>query len=1184
VLSVEVPVMRRLRMLDLRAIAIVLILLVVSPIPSQFSSVQVMAINESSYSISPQDELVNKSQKTLIDESTSPQEVWTPSDGSTSPPADGILQPVIVEQRGYSSTGNVSARTDTSDNTQQSLAIDTAHYWVGSQIEADVWNLERLYVVNGTFDEGFPGYTINPNGTLANYPLGWSAISNSSNVDQVQQVSYEESANRYVTVQNKPDLTNPGQKEYTHYENTTILWYQTFENIPYTDQFFISFKYLYLQGPITASFASMFSLKVAINNTVVSSLSLSTLSNRGTWFDSGIIPVTIPSPSTTMVFQIGLVIDSTFVVDADIDYDGDGMADGVTITACLDDISLISVASPDCEEVNLSLKIGSVSTSILGDSGNGTGLIMNTSYWIASPIGIEITANTSVSLDYQIRLLNHRFLNTSSAIDIAKEGVAYSVNSDTSGSLEMYTYLGILGLYDELVLRIYHPVDWQNFTIQDPFLTDVTLTCTLDSDYIEIPTSLLDRLGWWKILCESPNYASNAVVERYDVGTTKWLNETTFRSLDISLANVTISSESVIPILSDPVNFTWTMPNGSIWYESSTTSGSAGIAESTPITFGSINTTAGPWVLIYHWTNGSEIAYGCVEFALNHQAALEVVFSDNLETVVGQPVTIVLKFYDSENGLYLLNDEAEIIGTWAAGVVDFEPNIVNNWWQADFDTALVGAGNFDVSISSVAPYFETTPLIVTIKSQFLTSLDTPAGPLQPLIYGRQYSYDYFYSIGYNESGVSGALVEVSGAGSDWASITDEGNGHYNLSVVPLGLRDQSLYVSFSKQGYQTQTHALSFLVDKVPMRVIPLTPLSAPEYQQLTIEVKVVESDTDNPVSGANVSLKIETQGVSGEIKPMNETAFGSGIYSANIIMPGSGTYTYNIVIAVEKDNYELTQDFSFALVPTFDANARLFQTIMTYSFPILTSAGILAAAVAGQKYYSRKRRKTRLLARQVKARFNDANNLLGVVVLHKLSGIPIYSKLLKSGLEEGMLSAFITAIMHFRAEFDKQREKDDYKIIPISDIVRSVPTENLICAFITITSASKAQEEKMINYARAIGMMLDESLSERPTQVVDAKTIKTFEWMFDDFVDGILLRPYQIGEKRLPKKLRCIDEVVDTSSGVKSFLLINLIRLLETCGIDEDEAYLLIIDAIDEEYIVPIYPNNNSTLKVVDE
>ena len=1106
----------------------------------------------------------------------------TSESSSTLAPISGVINPVTIEQRGYTSTDNMTARTDTLVNTQQNIEIDTSHDWVASNAEVQVWDLERLYVINGTFDEGYEGYTIYPNGSLTNYPFGWDAISNNTDPDQVQQVSYEKSSERYITVQNRAEITKPVQREYTHYAGTYVLWNQTFHNTPYTDQFLLSFDYLLLQGPLSSSFTGNYSLKVFINDTAVHSIDLPTLGQRGTWFAVNEIPVSIAMPTEAISFRIGLYIDSTFMADADLDYDGDGYPDGTIntqyITVCIDDVSLTGATLPSCNEVDLHLMINGAPTPIIGDSGLGSGYMTNDSFWTASPLNIEIASNESVSLQYRVQLLNHRFLNSSSTTSTFQMGVSYIINANQSASLEMFTYLGFLGLYDDLIIRIYHPSDWQNFTILDPFLTDVTLECTFDSNFLDIPTILLDRLGWWKILCESPNYASIAITERYEIGTMSWNSETIFHSNDIARVSISFNSNGEIPFLSDPVNFTWKLPNSSLWYESSTISDASGSAESTPITFGPANTTAGTWSVVYHWTNGSEIAYDYVNLTLYHQAALQVVFSEKLETVVSQPVTVIIRFFDLENGLFLLNDGAEVIGTWAAGVVDFVPNVVQNWWQADFDTSLVGAGNFDVIISSAAPYFETTPLIITIKSQFLSSIDPPNGPLEPLIYGHQYSYDYFYSIDYNGSGVADALVEISGEGSEWASITDEGNGHYNLTVVPWGLRDYSLYISFSKVGHQNQTHVLSFLVNKVPMRVNMLTNLRAPEYQQLTIEVEVVESDTEYPVSGANVSLNLKIQGVSHEIKIMNETTEYSGIYSAKIVMPEASEYTYDIIISVEKENYELTQEFSYPLIPTFDATAKFLQTIIFYSPQILVFVGAFAMIVAGQKYYSRKRRQTHALAKNVKARFNDANNLLGIVVLHKLSGVPIYSKILKGGFEEGMLSAFITAIMHFRTEFDKQREHDDYIIIPISDIVRSVPTQNLICAFITITSASKAQEEKMINYARAIGMMFDESLAERPTQVVDAKMIKTFEWMFDDFVDGVLVRLHRIGEKRLPKKLRCVEDVVNTEDGIDSFMLVNLMQLLESCGIDEDDAYLLVMDAIEQEYFVPVYSNNNNS------
>ena len=84
---------------------------------------------------------------------------------------------------------------------QYSFPIDTTHDWKASMAEIDVWGLQRLYVVNGTFEEGVPGYTINPNTTLDSYPFGWNAAFNSTDPDQVHLVSYDDTGSRYISVQ-----------------------------------------------------------------------------------------------------------------------------------------------------------------------------------------------------------------------------------------------------------------------------------------------------------------------------------------------------------------------------------------------------------------------------------------------------------------------------------------------------------------------------------------------------------------------------------------------------------------------------------------------------------------------------------------------------------------------------------------------------------------------------------------------------------------------------------------------------------------------------------------------------------------------------------------------------------------------------------------------------------------------
>jgi hypothetical protein len=209
------------------------------------------------------------------------------------------------------------------------------------------------------------------------------------------------------------------------------------------------------------------------------------------------------------------------------------------------------------------------------------------------------------------------------------------------------------------------------------------------------------------------------------------------------------------------------------------------------------------------------------------------------------------------------------------------------------------------------------------------------------------------------------------------------------------------------------------------------------------------------------------------------------------------------------------------------------------------------------------------------KNRITDANNILGFLVLHKLSGVPIFSKVFKGGFEEGMLSAFITAIMHFREEFETGGKSDTFTLIPLSEVIRIVPTENLICAFITITPPSFEQERKMISYSRAIGMMFDETLSQPRGEVIDAKTSKTFEWLLDDLLDTILLRDYQSGLKKFPRRFRFIEKAIPIEETDGTFNLYRLVRLLTSTEDSEDIVYIRIFEALEEEYILPIYPYN---------
>ncbi len=1098
------------------------------------------------------------------------------ADSPTPPLLSGLMDPTSVEQTGFTSTGNVSARTDTMVSTSNSLTIDSSNDWVASELDLSVWDLQRLYVINGTFNEGIPGTTISPNGTLESYPLGWSATSTSTDDDQVQRVAYDDSGTSYVSVQNQAEITNNPQHIYTHYAGTTVLWNQTLDISPYTENFLLRFSYLYLQGPIGVGFPGTCSIHVFLNQTSVWSVNLPSLSGRGIWFDSGDIPVNIALASGRFDFQIGLVIDSTMVLDGDDDYNGDSVPDGIinaeAVTVYFDDVSLIGSSLPACEDVGLTLNVDGSSVAIVGSSGSGTSSFVNDSYWSYS-LSFSLSADSAVSFDYSARLRHHRFLNSSGTTNINDDGVSYVIETEESARLEVYTYLGFLGVYDDLIIRIYHPHDWQNATVYDPFLSNVTSFCSVEADYLEVSNDVLDRLGWWKATFDSPNYASGIDVERYDAVTPGWIEDTVFHTNDSIRGVANISSWSEVPFISDPVLFTWFMPNCTAW---GLTEISTSPVESPSLVFGSSNTTAGEWCITYFWTNGSEIAYGMGGFALHHSAILDTLFGSVFETVVGQPVTVVVTLYDSVTGRFIIDGGAEVVGNWSHSDIHFTANLVANWWQADFDTVDVGAGDFTVVITSAAAYYETDPIFVTIRSQFLTDLDAPTGPLLPLTYSREYTFDFFYAMSLNGTGIPGAEVTLSEEGAQWASVEDVGTGEYRLSVTPLGIRDYSIRLTFWKEGYEEQSFVLNFLVERVRVHVSLVGALIGTEELPFTVRVNVTESDTGLPIENATVTLGVYPQ-VGAPLEVLNMTEGEPGIYSASIQMPRAETGNFEIRVSVEKENYELEETFSASLLPTVNGPRRLWESMVTYSTDIGLILAVAGAVVVGRRSYIKRKKARNAAAMEFKRRFDDANNLLGFIVLHRLSGVPVYSKILKGGFEEGMLSAFITAIMHFREEIEAGTDAGEYAVMPVSDIIRTVATKNLICAFITVTSPSMEQERKMKEFARAVAMMLDEGLAERPARVVDQKTAKTFEWMFDEFMDGALVKAYKLGETSLPKRLRCIEKATPQISENGSFRLVHLLRMLMDCGYGESEAYLLVQEAVDAEHVVPARDFDNS-------
>lgn len=192
-------------------------------------------------------------------------------------------------------------------------------------------------------------------------------------------------------------------------------------------------------------------------------------------------------------------------------------------------------------------------------------------------------------------------------------------------------------------------------------------------------------------------------------------------------------------------------------------------------------------------------------------------------------------------------------------------------------------------------------------------------------------------------------------------------------------------------------------------------------------------------------------------------------------------------------------------------------------------------------------------------------------MILHTKSGVPLYSRIIKKGLDDTVISA----ITQFKAEFDLASPYEEWDVTPISDLIRIVATENLICAFIVLREPSDTQKEKMKLFAQEVASIWKNVYQETPSEVLDSETKRQFDKLFDDILDARLLKKHRVANvSNLPDQLQFVEDGTERIEA-DGFLLQNLVQSLATSGIEDRKAYSIIMGALgnaaieDEEHPV---------------
>jgi hypothetical protein len=822
---------------------------------------------------------------------------------------NGVLNPVSIVEYGVSQTINMTGNTDQQLTEAENLTINTLDGWVAKEAQIEVYDVHKNYAYNGSFDDGFAPWV--------------NSTYDASGGSQIQIANHDVSGG-YITAINYGQLkTHPiAGDSYIHHAGSEIVWSQTIDNSPFSDSFLLSFDFRYVSGPLDFApydFSGDVVLGIFVNGGAEGYIYIASgdISTRNTWYSITDYQVDIPGAPGSFKLELGM-----YIVTQDIelqesgDYDDDGYPDGLVnaqkIELNFDNIEFVSTLTLDCPDVDMVFHIEELNSTITGLGQPGTATITNENYWATDLLEVRVTTNASVSFDYNVKLELERLSNSSWTSDPNKQGVTYSVMSSESVELSLFTYVSA-PYYENSSIVIYYPWDWENVTIRDPLLNDVTSQCIVSSGQIEIPESLMDKQGWWKITLDALNYLKNMSTEVYDTGF--WYDNSVFRSNNISRLEFELGTAASTPLAGDSqVNITWRLPNSTIWNQDVTTSWSGGIGYSDQHTLGALNTTAGQWSIDLIWINGSEIAFSSILFDVYHAASLTPV-QTIVETDVGLIITNLLHYIDSDTSEYLMDDSATIEGNWSSSIVSFAPNLIRNWWEADFDTSDTGGGEFTVVVNASREYYDFASCSFTILATYTTTLNIyNSTATAPFNTEHILKFNYKYTNGTGIQNAQTALTYSGTAGGlSPGSLEETSPGEYEIAVKGLEAGVYTITLNGSKLYHQYATDSLILTIEEVNTDLTVINGTTG--ITSAGSSYRVVITYTNSTGYGLeNATIIVESTLPATGITAEETEELGNGQYA--ILLSPDNVAIYNIVFKANISNH-VTSYAAFALTAT---------------------------------------------------------------------------------------------------------------------------------------------------------------------------------------------------------------------------------------------------------------------------
>lgn len=781
--------------------------------------------------------------------------------------------------------------------------------WRAEQVAFEVRNLQRLYALNGTFNQGVEGTNIDWTGDGLYFPLGWNTQRETSSTNGRQLSSYYGAPTSMIELENE-GYTYSSPLRYRHYDNTRIFFYQVVDNGELNENFAFSFNYLYERGPIGTSYDGYLELKAEVRDgtTVLWEWTIdpTSITQRGVWFSSGQVSASIPSAPSSFEFRVCLEIDTpgSYIdfYDSNADLDGDP-ANGKFVAFLIDDVSFVGAAPPSFSAINLTTTLPAV-----GETSMSWNTLVNYSFWDVPSIIAMFSSDAPISFEFRAHVSKmSRIQNSSYSTNPLNTGVGYSVLPGQSSQIELFTYIDQHVGIGNYRISLSYPWDWDNVTIFNAFSADVTNQCELIQGGIEIEGDVLNSLGWWRITLEGPNYAFDLYTERYNSTSVSWNAEISFDANDKIRANTTLGTSLSTPVVIGTVDISWILPNQSIWSHEAFIGGGSPNLVSLPLTLGSLNTSAGIWYVQVFWENGTEVAFESISFYLYHKLVANA-SNPIFKTNENNTLTASVEIKDLDTNTRILDPALTVFGNWTSTTVFFTPNPGKGLWEGEFNTSLSGTGNFTVVVNAEGIFHTSANcsfvILVTAPTQltFLGFDYSEVGVGES--YDAKFRYEYIDSTGIDMATVEVLSVVGPVGGISWntpQAVPGE-SGNYSATFIATLSGTYRITVVAAKIDHDVASTFFILIVREESSQLILKNSSAATidANSNFNLVVQYLNS-SGSPLESATVGIASQTPGTGLLI---SSTVYeGNGTYSILITPLNQGTFS--LVIEATLQNYQ---------------------------------------------------------------------------------------------------------------------------------------------------------------------------------------------------------------------------------------------------------------------------------------